>query len=214
MQGSSYRILSYSIKHNYDVKGFLDSYRNLLQKTIDVIWDNIQWVEKRRRLLPIIPRSNEFKRNLRNALLSNWSYASHYVDSALKVAYSIMSSWRRNYIKGKRHRSKPVVKRSFVRVKETLYVYRNGKIRITIKPRKLYLELDISRAWFMKRVENCDLGELILKEDELIITFRVPLNDGEATEYIGWDSNKYSLDGFSPKYGWIKNRLKQALSHT
>jgi len=208
-QGSSYKILSYSMKHKYDVKFFLDSYRDLLQKAIDAIWDNIQWIERRRRLLPMIPKSNEFKRDLRDKLLVDWNYASHYVDSAMKVAYSIISSWKRNYVKGRRRRDKPAVKRSFVRVKETLYVYKNGKIRITVKPRELYLEFDISKTWFMRRVEGCDLGELILKEDELIITFRVPLSDREETEYIGWDLNMHSLDGFSPKYGWIKIDLSR-----
>ncbi len=229
MQRNSYVILSYKIKHNYGIKGFLYSYRYLLQKAIDNIWDNIDWVEKEqrryylieqenrkirryyyvKRLIPVIPKSREFKRNLRNILLKDWVYASHYVDSAIKVAYSIIDSWRRNYIKGRRRRIKPVVKRRFVRVKETLYVYRDNKIRITVKPRELYLEFDLSRAWFKKRVEGCDLGELILKEDELVITFRKPVVERGAGEYIGWDLNKCSMDGFSPKYGWIRIDLRR-----
>jgi len=60
-----------------------------------------------KRLRPIIPKSREFKRNLRNELLRSWDYASHYVDSAIKVAYSIINAWRRNYIKGRRGRSEP-----------------------------------------------------------------------------------------------------------
>ena len=60
-------------------------------------------------------------------MLKDWNYASHYVDSAIKTAYSILNSWRRNYIKGKRSKNKPVVKRKFVRVKETLYRFRDEK---------------------------------------------------------------------------------------
>jgi len=126
VQSNSYRIVSYKIKHNYDVSDFLPSYRNLLQRAIDMIWSNIKWAEKwekkhyiverggRRikryyrvkRLIPVIPKAREFKRQLRNMLLENWEYASHYVDSAIKVAYSILKSWRRNYIKGRRRRKK------------------------------------------------------------------------------------------------------------
>jgi len=102
-----------------------------------------------------------------------------------------------------------LVKRRFVRVKETLYVYRNNKVRITIKPRENYLEFDLSRAWFKKKIEDCDLGELILKESELIITFRKEVKEIELLERIGWDLNKCTLDGFSPKYGWIRINLKQ-----
>jgi len=230
VQRSSYKILSYKIKHSYNVEDFLNNYGYLLQKVINIIWENIEWIEiekeqrnyylirngkrfKReyyhvKRLIPIIPKSKEFKRNLRNSLLKDWKYASHYVDSAIKVAYSIINSWRRNYLKGKREKNKPIVKRKFVRVKETLYVYRNNKIRITVKPRELYLEFDLSNTWFRKRVNGCDLGELILKENELVITFRKGFTERKPLGRIGWDLNKCSMDGFSPKYGWIKIDLR------
>ena len=100
------------------------------------------------------------------------------------------------------------MKRSFIRVKETLYRFKNWRITITVIPRHLYLEFNLSKAWFRKRVEGCDLGELILKEDELVITFRKPLGEEKVTEYIGWDLNKCSLDGFSPRYGWIRIDLR------
>jgi len=220
-------ILSNKIKHDYDIGEFLNSYKHLLQKAIDIIWDNIEWIEKKqrnyyvikcgkrrikkyyyvKRVIPIIPKSREFKRSLRKKLLQNWSYASHYVDSAIKVAYSIINSWRRSYLKGRRKRRKPIVKRRFVRVKGTLYVYRDGKVMVTIKPRELYLEFDLSNAWFKNRVKGYDLGELVLKEDELIITFKKTVRKGSTVEYVGWDLNLYSLDGFSPKRGWIKVEL-------
>jgi len=208
VQRNSYRIVSYKVKHGYDISEFLSSYRYLLQRAIDIIWDNIEWKKKRNRLIPIIPKSKEFKRTLRNQLLKDWNYASHYADSAIKTAYSILNSWRRNYIKGKRSKNKPVVKRKFVRVKETLYRFRESKIIITIKPRQFYLEFDLSKTWFRKRVEGCDLGELILKEDELVITFRKPVSSTNTKKKIAWDLNLLSMDGFCDK-GWIRVDLKQ-----
>jgi len=227
VQINSYVILSYKIKHNYNIKDFLNSYRYLLQTAINIIWDNINWIERKqrnyylirngkrfkrkyyhvKRLIPIIPKSREFKRNLRDSLLKDWKYASHYVDSAIKVAYSIINSWRRNYFKGKRRKNKPIVKRKFVRVKETLYVYRNDKIRITVRPRELYLEFDLSNTWFGKRVNGWDLGELIIKENELIITFRKEVSSSKHLRKIAWDMNLLSMDGFCDK-GWIKINLK------
>jgi len=207
VQRNSYRIVSYKIRHDYDISEFLSSYRYLLQRAIDIIWDSIEWKKRRNRLIPIIPKSKEFKKTLRNQLLKDWNYASHYVDSAIKTAYSILSSWRRNYIKGRRGRNKPVVKRKFVRVKETLYRFRDEKIVITIRPRQLYLKFDLSKAWFRKRVEGCDLGELILKEKELIITFRKPVNYTPKKK-IAWDLNLLSMDGFCDR-GWIRVNLKQ-----
>lgn len=208
MQRSSYRIVSYKVNHSYNVSDFLSSYRSLLQRAIDYIWENIEWRRKGNRLIPIIPKSKEFKRNLRNFLLQNWDYASHYVDSAIRTAYSILNSWKRNYLKGRGRRVKPTIKRKFVRVKETLYVYRNDKIRITVKLREVYLEFDLSKVWFKKRVKDCDLGELILKEKELIITFRKHHNNpSKPSKKIAWDLNLLSMDGFCDK-GWIRVDLK------
>jgi len=150
VQRSSYRIVSYKVKHSYNVNDFLINYRHILQKAIDIIWGNIEWIRKGKRLIPVIPKSREFKRSLRNYLLQNWNYASHYVDSAIKTAYSIINSWRRNYLRGRRKRNKPIIKRKFVRVKETLYVYRNDKIRITVKPREVYLEFLICQKFGLK----------------------------------------------------------------
>lgn len=146
MQGSSLVILSYKIKHNYNISGFLSNYKLLLQ-TIDVIWSNIKWIEKRqnhyvikrgrgkvkkyyyvKRLIPIIPKSREFKRELRNTLLRNWSYASHYVDSAIKTGLFDYKLLEKELHQGQGEEEE-IVKRRFVRVKETLYVYRDGKIK-------------------------------------------------------------------------------------
>jgi len=229
IRDGSYKILSYKVKHNYNIDNFLLSYRSLLQKAVDIIWGNVTWVEKWeekcyevesgkkrnkkcyqiKRLVPLLPKTREFKNSLRKELLKGWSYASHYVDSAIKVAYSILKSWKKNYLKGERRRAKPTVKKLFARVKETLYTYKDGKIRVTVVPRKLYLEFDLAKAWFKNRVRGLDLGELILTKNELIITFRRPKEEKNHAEYIGWDSNLFSLDGFSPKYGWIKIDLSE-----
>ena len=63
-----------------------------------------------------------------------WGYRST-VDSTIKQAYLIPRSWRRNCLKGEC----PRVRRRFVRIKETLYVLRDRKLRITLEPRKRYL---------------------------------------------------------------------------
>lgn len=205
---SLYQVRAYNIKHNYNVKDFLEAYRVLLQKTIDEIWNNIKWVEKQdgkeKKLIPIIPKNNEFKNHyLRDLLMNKWSYSKHYVDSAIKQAYSILKSWRRNYIKGRRTMNKPIVKKRFVRIKETLYSFRNGKIKLSIKPYEKYLEFDISKAWFLNRAKG-EMGELILKEKYLTITFRSREKKEEIKGKIAWDCNEKSLDGFNPEIGWIR----------
>jgi len=208
VSGSSYQVRAYNVRHKYDVNEFLEAYRRLLQKAVDEIWAEIRWIEKcdkkgRKRLIPVIPKGNNFKNHLRNLLLENWSYSKHYVDSAIKQAYSMLKSWRRSYLKGERRREKPVVKKRFVRIKETLYTYKDGKIKVSVKPYEEYLVFDISRAWFLKRAKG-ELGELILSEKHLTVTFRFKRDEEEVKCRIAWDCNEKSLDGFSPSMGWIR----------
>jgi len=180
-----YQVRAYNIRHSYDVSGFLEAYRRLLQRAVDEIWAKIRWIEKcdkrgRKRLTPVIPKGNFFKNHyLRNLLMEGWGYSKHYVDSAIKQAYSMLKSWRRSYIKGERHREKPVVRKRFVRIKETLYSFRDGKIRVSVKPHEKYLEFDISKAWFLSRAKG-ELGELILGEKYLTVTFRFKKHEEEV----------------------------------
>jgi putative transposase len=178
---------------------------------VDEIWAKIRWIEKydrkgRKRLIPTIPKDNNFKNHhLRNLLMKDWSYSKHYVDSAIKQAYSIIKSWRRNYLKGERSREKPVAKKRFVRMKETLYSFKHGKIRVSIKPYEEHLEFDVSKAWFLSRARG-EMGELILNKKYLTITFRFERNE-EVKGKTAWDCNEKSLDGFSPETGWIRINL-------
>jgi putative transposase len=119
------------------------------------MWTKIRWIEKydrkgRRRLIPIIPKDNNFKNHLRSLLLENWSYSKHYVDSAIKRAYSMLKSWRRSHLKGERGREKPVVRKRFVRIKETLYTHKDGKIKVSVKPHEEYLSSIFLRLGFSR----------------------------------------------------------------
>jgi putative transposase len=197
------QIRAYNVKHSYNVSSFLEDYRRLFQRAVDEIWNNIVWINKtnksgRNRIIPTIPKSNEFKNHyLRNLLLKDWRYSKHYVDSAIKQAYSILKSWRRSYMKGERRREKPIVRKRFVRIKETLYSYKNGKIKVSIKPYEEYIMFDVSKAWFLRRAKG-EMGELILNENYLTITFR-SREKIKTKGNIAWDCNEKSLDGFSPE---------------
>ena len=203
-------VLTYKITHDWDVRELLVEYQELLQRAIDEIWENTKWKEKLvkhryhveggkykyyeiTRLIPYFPKTNEFKRGLRNELLKDWPFAKHYVDSAIKTAYSTLESWRKNYLKGRRKRKKPVVKRKFVRVKTTLMKVEGSKIRITVKPREEYLELDYSGEWFYERVKDWKVGELIIRENDILLTFSKEVEFTGRVK-IGVDSNLMSLD--------------------
>ncbi|MEM1769808.1 MAG: transposase [Nitrososphaerota archaeon] len=206
----SIAVRSYKLKHNYDVREFLEKYREVLQKAIDEIWKNVEWKEDVKRVLPKLPDYSKSS-SLRNILLIGWPYARMYVDSAIRQAYSILKSWRRRYIRGDAGREKPIVKKKFARIRKDLYVFRDGKIRICMIPGKEYLDFNISKAWFTARIpENAEMRELLLNEEYLIVTFRYEEEKNiEDVDVIGWDLNIGTLDGFNPELGWIRYDLRK-----
>jgi putative transposase len=209
---------------DHRVSELITWYLNALQRAIDIIWENIEWkyrlprIERRKRKqvviipyklkVPELPKDKSFKKKLRDELLLNCPYAKHWVDAVIRTAYSIMESWRKRYIKGRARKIKPRVKKRFARCKITLMKvdYREKRIRITLKPGE-YIEVSWSSRWFTKRVESWRVGEVVLKDDRVLIPFK-STRIIKVRGVVAWDSNELSLDGFSPDIGFIKVNLK------
>jgi len=195
-----------------------------LQKAIDIIWDNIRWELRKPKLIrrngmlqlimgfklhnPIIPKGEKFNRMLRDELMKDNPYAAHWVDAIIRKAYSIIKSWRKRYLKGKARKAKPRIKRRFAKCKITLMKidYKEKSIRITMKPHE-YLEITWRGTWFEKRVEGWLVGEVVLKDDRIIIPFK-NYKIVKVMDIIGWDSNELELTGYTPRTGFIHLDLR------
>ncbi len=204
---------TYSLRHSLDVRRFLNVYIAVLNSMIKDIWDTIEWEEKpikrkkQKRLIPHYKTDKVMKSILRNRYLENWEYSNHWVDSAMKTAYSILGSWKKNYNKGRRKQNCPVVKRPFARIKQTMMKLEGDKLRISIKPFE-YLYIDLSKRYF----KLGRIGEPILTPTHIHIPVEVRNNncpEENRNIRIGWDMNKLTLDGFSPQTGWIEIDLKE-----
>jgi hypothetical protein len=66
-----------------------------------------------------------------------------------------------------------------------------------VKPHEEYIVFDISKAWFLKKAKG-ELGELILGEKYLTVTFRLKRGEEEVKGRMARDCNERSLYGFSP----------------
>jgi len=204
------------------VKALISWYTDELQKAIDIIWSNITWrydFKGYRRghakvKIPVIPKSNEFKKKLREELMKDNPYASHWVDAVIRTAYSIIDSWRKRYVKGKAKKAKPRIKKRFARCKTTLMRvdYDRKVIRITLKPYE-YIEVPYRESWFAKqgRIDGWRIGEVILKDDRILVPFK-KLRVHVANNAIGWDCNELELTGFSPDIGFIHVDLKPLIT--
>jgi len=218
---------SYSLRHERgdELLPLLKAYRDAVNSVLEELWNSIEW-EKRKvngkkqwRLLPkykVDIHSKEYKKELRDSLLEDWAYAAHWVDSAIKTAYSILKSWRKNYVKGDRRRRRPTAKRLFARAKQTLIKLEGEKLRVTVKPGE-YVYLDLSKRYFPLpgEVSSAGLGEPIITPEKI----HLPVHYGDGNQGgkpgVAWDFNLLSLDGYSPETGWVRIDTKKLASvHT
>ncbi|MEM0358474.1 MAG: zinc ribbon domain-containing protein [Candidatus Hadarchaeales archaeon] len=188
-------VKAYSIPHELEVGGLIEDYMRILNAILDELWGSMVWERRGKRLIPFLKKDRAFRKGLRDRHLAGWAYSKHYVDSAIKQAYSILKSWRKRYLRGRAGREKPELKRRFVRIKETLYSYRNGVLRISVRPHGESVTLDLRKAWCWERIRGLELGELILKQDKLIVTVRKKA-ELKIENPVAWDTNLLSLDGF------------------
>jgi len=207
-------IRTYAVSHTLQLDEFFSSYLKTLNAMLTDIWDQIRWQtvpirgKNQHRMLPTLP-TYSFKKLMRDTYVRGWIYAKHWVDSALKTAFSIIKSWKKNYVNGTRKRHKPVVSRQFVRVKQTLMKREGDHLRITIKPRE-FVYIDLAKRYFKL---YGTLGEPILTKEKIYLPIRQSKLEEESNlepppRNIGWDFNLYSIDGFAPETGWIKIETK------
>jgi putative transposase len=179
----------------------LENYRVLLQKALDWLWGRTK-VErkgakkgKKATKVEITLPKKEVYKVLRDELEKTNTLASHYVDKAINDAYSVLRGWRRRAEKGRASLRKPELKRVYVRVKSTLRKVEGESVRITVRPYE-YITFSWSHTWFSRRVEGLELGEPIIKEDEVHLPFRYRLPWSTPLDFLSIDSNLYTLDAY------------------
>jgi len=215
---------SYSLKHELgeELLPLLLAYRDAVNRVLEELWGNIEWKKrklpgkKQWRLLPkykVDVHSGKYKKKLRESLLQEWPYAAHWVDSAIKTAYSLLKSWRKNYVKGERKRRRPTARRLFARVKQTLLKLEGEKLRVTVKPDE-YVHIDLTHRYFPlpSEVSSTGLGEPVITPEKI----HLPVHYGDGNQggkpAVAWDFNLLSLDGYSPETGWVRIDTKKLAS--
>ncbi|MEM4056782.1 MAG: zinc ribbon domain-containing protein [Thermoplasmatales archaeon] len=197
-------VKAYSIPYNLKENELIEDYMRILNSILDELWKNIVWNRNGKRLIPFLRKDKTFRKKVRDKYLEGWVYSKHYVDSAIKQAYSVLESWRKRYIRGRAGINRPKLRRKFVRVKETLYSYRNGILRISVKPYEESITIDLRRTWCWDKINSLEFGELILKQDSLIVTVRKEA-ELKVERPISWDINIFTLDGYDGENHYSKN---------
>jgi putative transposase len=81
----------------------------------------------------------------------------------------------------------PKITRKTVYIKNTLFSFKSGMLKISIEPNRRYLEVDLTKyRWIPRDFDS--LGGLILTERELIITFKREV-EPKADKWASFDVN-------------------------
>ena len=88
-------VKAYSIQHGLNLNDFINDYMIFLNNILNDLWQTIEWKKKGKRLIPLIRKDKFFRKEIRDKYIIKWIYSKHYIDSAIKQAYSIINSWRK-----------------------------------------------------------------------------------------------------------------------
>ncbi|MEM3749457.1 MAG: hypothetical protein QXO59_01355, partial [Candidatus Jordarchaeales archaeon] len=119
------------------------------QKALDAIFSHVKISKKAR-----LEFDGEDRKRLRDELLRGWKYSKHYVDSTINSVIGLVKGWVTLYNRGRAKEPPEITKRA-VYIKNTLFSFRNGILRISIEPNKRYLEVDLSGySWIPKDFDS------------------------------------------------------------
>ena len=162
-------------------KDLIEEYFKIKQRALEYVLSKVRFSRKAH-----LSFSKKERRELRDSLLKGWRFSKHYVDSAMDSVIGLVKGWIMLYNRG-RAKEPPKVTKKTVYIKNTLFSFRDGVLKISIEPKKRYLEVDLTKyRWLPKDFDR--LGGLILTEKYLIITVKKRV-DPKADEWASFDVN-------------------------
>jgi len=146
-------------------RDLIDSYFEIKGRALEAVLSKVRFSEKAH-----LELKNGDRRKLRDELLRDWRYSKHYVDSAINSVIGLVKGWITLYNRGKVEKP-PKITRKTVYIKNTLFSFKSGMLKISIEPGRRYLEIDLTKHhWVPGDFDR--LGGLILTEKELIVALK------------------------------------------
>jgi len=162
-------------------KDLIEEYFRVKQRALEYVLSRVRLSGKAHLNL-----DKEERRELRGSLLRGWRFSKHYVDSAINSVIGLVKGWITLHNRG-RAREHPKITRRTVYVKNTLFTFKSGILRISIEPNRRYLEVDLTKhRWVPQDFDR--LGGLVLTEKYLIITVKKSV-EPRADKWASFDVN-------------------------
>ena len=185
-------------------RDLIDAYLEVKRKALELVMGHVSYSSKGKARLRL---KAEERRRVRNQLLEDWPYASHYVDSAINSVIGLVKGWIKLYNKGKA-KKKPEITRRIVYIKSTLFRVKGDRLIIRIVARKRYLEVDLSRFDYLPK-DYDSIGGLLLTDDRLYITFKRFPKPKDTNGWSAFDVNEANVTEARDGFGLIRYDLRE-----
>ncbi|RLE97622.1 MAG: transposase, partial [Thermoprotei archaeon] len=138
-------------------------------------------------------------------------YASHWCHSAVRVATSMLKSWRKRCRRGEADPGRPPrARKLFMRLDDHVARFRGDRVVITVEPRR-YLVLRLTLGEYQRRFVEAwrrgelRVGEIVVNEKYVLVPFRKTVDLTNPREWIALDVNETNVTGVSSNphvYRW------------
>jgi len=166
-----------SVKFKYEsndvIKKLLEDFRGMVNLCLDIAIKN-----KATSLAKIHSLAYQ-------ELKQRFDYHSQYYISAIRVAQSILKSWKR---RGK----EPTLKKSIIRFSPLLTKLEGERLRIALRPREfIYLNLVVGE--YQRKFLGKPHGMIIMTEEYIIIPFKTEVEELDCDKAVALDINETNI---------------------
>ncbi|MFA4645820.1 transposase [Pyrococcus kukulkanii] len=134
------------------------------------------------------------RKQLRDKLLEEWEYASHYIDSAINQMLGLVDSYRKKLRRGERA-SEPRLRKKYVYVKSTLITLKGSILTVRIIAGKYYLRINLEDYPYIRPLleevleGKAKLAGLFLFPDRIVLNFKKSVEYFEPVDWMSIDVN-------------------------
>ncbi len=187
-------IKTYLIPYDSFPEQFIRDYNRIKRRTLHYILSKLRYVDDKA-MLKI--KYSDIK-ELRDNILREWSWSTHYIDSVINQVYSTVRSWMKRYNKGKAYKQ-PEIRNKAVYIKNTLFTVKDNIIKISLIPNQQYLEVNLNNYKYISR-DYTRIGGLIYipERKRLAVNFKRDAVKTMPLKYTGIDVNLTNITIFIP----------------
>ncbi len=161
-------VKAYLIPFNGFPDGFVEDYNRVKHRILHYVLSKVVYVDDK----AILKVKYSDVKELRDNILSGWSWSIHYIDSVINQVYSTVRSWIKRYNSGKAYKP-PEIKNKAVYIKNTLFTVKDNIIRISLISNQQYLEVNLNNYRYIPK-DYTEIGGLtyIPEKKRLVINFK------------------------------------------